>query len=261
MSSPAYDPAPRVINVADPRLNRVLLRQPERCATVSEYAAAAGIETSEIIELFGPYLDDSTIALEIVGDEVFVHTAPQGRPAPSHHVQVAPNLWEQLRAESGPDAAYGLWRLVRGLQASGWKVATHPNRIMFGLSQLTTRPQLGVDVGNTVVPLVVFPAVDAVASRVGLLAEYDRAGAAAVGIVCDQGALDEQVTAARRWILSHHMAPTMSVLILEAPRFNPTLLSGGDAGVAPRAVTRGVLDSLAWAAKPAGGAGYGDEGF
>lgn len=255
-----YDPARRVINTRDPRLNRVLLREPERCASVSEYAAASGIETTEVIELFGPYLDDETLALEIVGDEIFVLTAPNGRPMGPRCADVAPNLWERLRDNAPVELAYSLWKLVRGLERSGWRVENHPNRIMFGMAQVAERPYLGIDVGNTIVPLVIFPTADSVASPVGVLSEYNRAGAAAVGIVCDQGALDEMVTAARRWVLSHTvLRPTLSVLILEAPRFNPTLLSPGDAAVTPRAVTHQVLQSLEWADRnDTPGSPYGD---
>lgn len=242
-----YDPTRHPIHVADPRLNRLLVRNPERCASISEYAQASGIDTTRIVELLGPYLDEGSLAIEVAGDEIFVLTAPRGRPLPLDVAEVAPNLWEALRTRAGVQEAYVLWRLVRGLEASGWRVHTHPARITFGMADLASPPILGVDVGNSLLPLVVHPSVDDLSDGSGLLAEYDRAGAGAVGIVCQQGYLDEMVTAVRRWSLSRRAVPTMmSVLVLEAPRFNPTLLSPGDASVTPRAVTRTALDSFDW---------------
>lgn len=242
-----YDPTRRVINVADARLNRILLREPERCATVGEYAHACGIEADRVIDLLGPYLDDGTLRLEIVGDEVFVHTAPSGRPQPAGHADVAPNLWERIRDQAGPELSYSLWKLLRQLEWAGWRVETQPNRIMFGMSKLLSAiPHLGVVVASQVVPLVVFPSADEIATPTGLLSEYHRAGARSVGVVCEQGALDDMITAARRWILQHSQVTTMGVMILEAPRFNPTLLSPGDAAVTPIAVAQMTLEQLSW---------------
>jgi hypothetical protein len=160
---------------------------------------------------------------------------------------VPPNLWERLRDRASTDFAYALWKLVRSLERSGWKVETHLNRIVFGLGAMSELPYIGVTVANAVVPLLIFPAADALAAGTGLLAAYDRAGAHAVGIVCDEGALDEMVTAVRRWVLSRSFPPAMSMLILEAPRYNPTVLTPGDAAVTPVAVTRDSLSSIDWA--------------
>lgn len=250
MTQPAtysFDPARRMLALADPRLTRVMLREPERCASVTEYAQASGIETSQVIQLLGPYLDDGTLALEIQGDEIFLHTAPSGRPAPEHLAQVPPNLWERLRASTTPEFAYVLWKLTRALQASGWRVETNRYRIMFGMAAVSEPPLLGVDVGNVIVPLLIFPAAAAIASTAGLLEQYHRAGSAAAGVVCDAGALEEMVTAVRRWVLAHALTPSMSVLILEAPRYNPTLITPADGAVVPRAVNRAVLEQLDWA--------------
>lgn len=238
-------PATRVINIADARLNGCFLREPERFASVSEYATATGIDTATVIDLLGPYLDEGTLALEVYADEIFIHTAPKGRGS---HIptEVRPNLWERLRDRAPVERAYGLWRLIRDLERSGWRVETLHSRIMFGLGAVEHRPSLGIEVGATVVPLLIHPLVESLAAPDGLLTEYHRAGAPAVGITCDQGALDETITAVRRWILSHPVRPSLHALILEAPRYNPTHLRPNDAAVTPHAVTRHTLDSLVW---------------
>src|SRR5690606_23338751 len=142
--------------------------------------------------------------------------------------------------------AHALWKLHRSLERVGWNVETQLNRILFGMGQVVDAPYLGVDVGNVVVPLIIFPSADALASPTGLLAQYNRAGAAALGVICDQGALDQMVTAARRWGLSQAEAPSMSVLVLEAPRYNPTLLSPKDSAVRSISVNHRTIDALDW---------------
>ena len=233
-----WDPTRRIISVADSRLNQLLLRRPERCATLSEYAQYVGIDLAEVLELFGPYLDDGTLALESFGDEVFLHTAPLGRPAPREHADVPPNLWERLRASSSLEMSFAVWRLIRSMERSGWAVETNAAKLLFGLAPLVRAPFFGIQVGAQVVPVLPFPSPVELAGPTSLLAEYSRAGASAVSVVCDAGALDEVCTHVRRWSLSHRYPPTMSVLVLEAPRYNPVLLAASDGSIEPVSVSR-----------------------
>lgn len=237
------DPSRKIISLADPRLNGLMLRDPGRCATISEYSEATGIETGDVIELLGAYLDDGTLELEFVGDEIFLHTAPNGRPGLAHAAQVPPNMWERLRASAPADYAYGLWKLARALERSGWKVETQTAKIMSGMARVPETPFLGVWVGAVVVPALIFPTVESIQSPQGLLSTYNHAGASAVALICDNGALDEMVTATRRWVLGHPIAPSLSVMILESPRFNPTLITPNDSSVTPRSITREALEN------------------
>jgi hypothetical protein len=236
----------RTVTTSDTRLTRLLQREPLRCATVNEYAEATGIDAGEIVEMFGPYLDDGSMTIEAWGDDVFVHTAPQGRPVPGGLAEAPANLWELLRGRFSVPHAHQLWRLTRALEASGWRVEHQLGRIMFGLGRLRDSPLMGVDVGNTVVPLVLFPSAVALTAADGLLNDYENAGAAALGIVCAQGALDEMSTTVRSWMLSRQTPPPLSVLILESPRFNPTLLSPADSAITPRSIAIDVLENDYW---------------
>lgn len=217
------------------------MRHPDRCATLTEYAHAAGMDTAEVVELLAPYLDDGTLALEFVGDEVFVHTAPQGRPAPRGHADVPANLWERLRIRSNLEMSFAVWRLVRSMERAGWGVETNPAKVLFGLGPVRRAPYFGVYVGPQVIATLPFPSADEVAGPGGLLAEYAHAGAAAVAVVCDEGGLDEMCTAVRRWVLSHRFLPTISTLVLESPRYNPVLLAPSDGAIEPVAVARETL--------------------
>lgn len=242
-----YNPAGPVINIPDTRLNHIFIRDPLSCASLSEYATTAGMDTSEVAMGLNQYLDDGTLALETAGGEVFVLTAPRGRPQADGDTQVAPNLWELLRRRADTETAGRLWVLLRGLEFAGWKVEINPARVMFSLGSMMDPPILGVDVGNVVVPVLAYPHVDLLQDGDGPLSHYDRAGAGAVAVVCKEMALDETVTAVRKWILAHRPDfLTMSVLVLEAPRFDPTLLSPGDGVVNARAVTRQTLSSMDW---------------
>jgi hypothetical protein len=234
-----WDPSRRTISVADPRLNMLFVRTPDKCASLTEYAQSAGMATAEVIELLGPFLDDGTLALEFVGDEVFVHTAPNGRPAPNAHADVPPNLWERLRSRSTVEMSYAVWRLVRSMERSGWGVETNASKVLFGLGPLQHLPFFAVTVGPHLVPVLPFPSAHEIAVVAGgLLTEYAAAGAPAVALVCDESGLDEMVTATRRWVLAHRHMPSMSVLILEAPRYNPVLIAPSDGSVEPVSVAR-----------------------
>jgi hypothetical protein len=246
MSDYRLDPARRVLTATDPRLTRVMHREPLRCATLSEYAQATGMDATEVLQLLETFLDDGSVSIEVHGEEVFLNTAAAGRPVPAHLADTPPNLWETLRHRFDVPHAHQLWRLTRSLEAAGWRVEHNPSRIMFGLGRLSDLPVMGVDVGNTVVPLLLFPSAVALTAADGLLNTYESAGAAAVGIVCAQGALDEMATTVRSWVLGRQVPPPTSVLILESPRFNPTLLSPRDAAVTPKAVTIHTLQSEHW---------------
>ena len=238
-----YDAVNRALIVGDPRLTRLLSRDPERCASLSEYAAATGIDTGRVMELFTTALDDGTLGFEPVGPEIFIHTAPRGRPSPVPTREVAPNLWERLRAHGDKHHAYHLWQLHRSLEESGWRVEANTATIMFPLRALAEVPALALTIGNRAVPLVVYPAAADVASPNGRLYDLAAAGAACAAIVCDSGALDEMVTAVRRFYMDAGTEVPMSVLILEGPRYNPVLLTQHDASVAPRSVTRAALEA------------------
>lgn len=242
-TSYAYDPRRRALVVPDARLTRLLQREPELCASLDEYAQATGIDTDHVLGLLSPALDEGVIGLEVFGEGVFVHTAPLGRPGPPHLPEVAPNLWERLRGHGDVPVAYALWRLMRGLQLAGWRVEANPHRIAFGLGPLPFAPSLGVQIQQTMLPLLLHPNSESLANPQGPLTSYDKAGAPSVGVVCDSGALDATATAVRRWGLTNPSRSAMGVVVLEAPRYAPTLLTPSDASVRPRSVSQLMLDS------------------
>jgi len=240
-----FDPSKITIVLRDPRLKRVMVRDPERCATLNEYATSCSMDTDEVMEEISPYLDSGDFELDFYGDEVFLQTAPRGRGEGQQPV-VAPNLWERLRERSGVDESFALWKLLRSLERAGWRVEHRVHRIMFGMGAVRDLPYLGVAVGHVVLPVLVFPTMASLQGEDGLLEQYEEAGANAVAVVCDERGLDDVITTARRWMLSRRVMPALSVLVLEAPRYNPTLLSPADAAVVPVALTRDTLGNYFW---------------
>lgn len=237
-----YDPQRRALVVSEPRLTRLLQRDPEACAALDEYAQRTGIETERVLDLFSPALDAGILGLEVFGDGVFVHTAPLGRPGPRHLPEVAPNLWERLRGHGDAAVAYTLWRLMRGLEIAGWRVVANPHRIQFGLGPLPLVPVLGLQVQQAMVPLILQPDLEQLSHPQGPLTIYDQAGAPSVGVVCESGALDATATAIRRWGLTMGTTSSLAAVVLEAPRYAPTLITPGDASVRPRSVSQAMLD-------------------
>ncbi len=239
-----WDPQRRMMALAEPRLNRAFIRNTHRFATVTEYAQACDVDTATVVELLGDYLDDGTLGLEVVDGEVFVHTAPHGRPAPSKCADVPPNLWERLRSLSDVSGAKSAWKLVRALEQVGWRTETDRDKVLAGLTAVVHAPFVGVFLGSRLLPVLPYPDPDALLGGAGLLTEYHRSGSSAVAVVCAQADLDVYVTAVRRWTLGHSWPPDFSVVLLEAPRFSPVVVSPSDGAVRPVAVQSGVDDEL-----------------
>lgn len=239
-----YDSHPPTrLSVGDARLNRVFRRENERLATVSEYADRAGIPVAHVANLLSEPLSQGALALEPCEDEIFVHTAPHGRPGPGRVPVAEPNLWESLRTAHGVDAAYVLWRTVRDLERAGWVVETRPERVLFGLRTPRYHPELGVRTPGTVAPLVLHPTQQELSDRDGVLTDLAAAGAAVVGVVCQSGSLGRTSSAVRKWAMSNPTGnDNLQVVTLEESRYQPTLLSPHDASVEPRSVSVATLD-------------------
>jgi hypothetical protein len=248
--STAWQPAPNapIVEVAHPALKRALLRDEFEHATLEEYARASGADVDVVMEALSPALDAGSVALETAGGEVFLLTAPTGRPMPRGVPDLAPNLWELLRSGRNVEEAWSLWRLVRGMERSGWEVTARTTQIHQGLVGFPTHPvPLGVVIGGRCAPVVVGASPDQLADASGPLGEYERLGARAIAVVCAQSALDECVTAVRRFALGWRMASApLTVLILEAPRYQPVMLQATDSSIRPVSVTQSTLTSLVW---------------
>lgn len=213
-------------------------------ASVKDYALRTGLRVDEVLEAIDPLLQVGALSIEIVGDNIFIHTAPSGRPAPPGVPQARPNLWEVLRSSNDLMLAHALWVLMKDLEAAGWRVSYDKARVRQGLGYIPTPPELGVIFGtgdasdDKVVPLLPFPDPTYLSARGGPLANYEAAGAGAVAVTCKMGQLDSCASKTRKWMLSRVTPPRMNVFILEMPNYNPVLLSPADNSIRPRSVTR-----------------------
>lgn len=233
-----HDPTKPYLALDDVRMTRVMHERPQACATVNEYSAITGIDVGRVLDLLGAALDRGELDLEPVGGEVFVHTAPSGRPRLDHQAQVPPNLWELLRASQQREQAYVLWRLIRDLEAGSWDVEPDPRRLPRAAQQV---PLLGLRFGAGIVPLLVLPQLDSVAAQAGPLTLYERSGFGLCALTCRHQELDAATTAVRKWMLERPARTGLDVLVLEAPRYQPVLLTADDGGITPRNVTAASL--------------------
>lgn len=236
------DPTRPVIQLAEPRLQRLFLNGGGRCASITEYAHATGIDVVTLTGLLSEHLDAGLLGLEAVGGEVFVHTAPDGRTPGGDTPQVPPNLWEMLRREGDTDHAYRLWRLVRELEEGGWSVEADPRRIP--PTSVGEIALVALRLGGYVAPVIVLPSADELAHPAGVLSRYERRGLSIVAVICRRGELDVMTTAARRWMFSRPVRSPLSVVVLEAPRYQPVMISTMDTSVIPTSVTREQLTQL-----------------
>lgn len=243
-----FEPGRPVVSVSDHRLNRMLMRHPFRYATLSEYATATGIGIEGVVEQLSPYLDCGSVGLETYDGEVFLLTAPRGRPMPAEVPDIAPNLWEALRVGAPIEAAHHAWALCRSLERAGWSVVTDPRSVFAEVGRLSHPPQLALKIGSARVPVVTRVPDVLLAEPTGVLAEYERMGAPAVAVVCPAGRLDSATTAVRRWVVSRQSMPTaLTVIVLEMPGLSPVVMSAADAAVTPVSVDRSTLSTMNWA--------------
>jgi hypothetical protein len=248
MSSWIPDETAPALQVNNSVVKRALLRDAFKHATLEEYARACGVDVDVIMREMEHALDSGAVSLETAGGDVFVLTAPNGRPLPPGVPEVAPNLWEVIRFGRSVDAAWELWRVHRALERAGWEVTALPSEIHSALTgQVAKAAPLGIRLGGSAVPVLVHPSANDVADASGVMGNYERAGARAVAIVCGQSGLDSMVTAVRRFALGWRLAEKpLAVFILEAPRYQPVVLQAHDTAVQPVSVTQASLSSIVW---------------
>jgi hypothetical protein len=222
--------------VPEARLNRAMNQFPERFASISEYAAAAGLDVAVVMGLLEPFFEDGSLYLELVNGETFLLTAPMGRPCRENLSDVPANLWERLRLIANPSEAYDSWKLMRGMERGGWSVRSidaKESRLRGGVLQAR--------VGSNIFPVVPYSERSSLVSPIGILAEAARADHRAIIITCALGELDEVSTEIRRYLLEGR-GKRIYVLVLEAPSFNPILFSINDNAVLPKSISRSALE-------------------
>jgi hypothetical protein len=231
------------IHVSDARLNHILIRRSGRCASLSEYAEVCGMSVSEVASQLDAFLDAKDLALEFYGEEVFLHTAPRGRPAPVGTRSIEANLWEHLRGRGDIDRAFGLWQTLRALERAGWEVEYRSEALSGAGGTGQREPaELGLIVHGRTIGIVLDPIkfIESVGDG------YEQAGESVVALICADGALASTTAMVRRWMRSRRYSPMLKVLLLEAPRYNPTLLSAEDSAITPVSVTRDELGEYFW---------------
>lgn len=236
----SLDPTLPILVIREPRLHKIFHKQPTRCSTLNEYALASGLDVFDVIKFLEEHIESETLALEPVGGEVFVNTAPKGRPCTDS--QVPPNSWEILRRRLDTSQAFGVWKLVKDLSENGWDLEIEPRKIP--ASSLGEVALAGLRIGGFVAPLLVLPPASDLAHPAGLLTRLDAKQIALCAVVIPRGALDEYVTAVRSWVLDRQSYITTHVLILEAPMLQPVLISPSDSSIEPITVTRTIIEDL-----------------
>lgn len=222
------------------------LREQNSLASVDDYARVANLEPGQVLDLISGHILNEVLAIEEVSDfSLFIHTAPKGRPAPLWLPQAAPNLWEKLRSRvTDPVRAAYHWWVIKALEAKGWRTTADAHRLRAGMGDRSLIPVFGVIIGNEAVGERVVPVVlDADPRELtldsGTLARYEAGGAGAIALTCELGCLEEVSAAIRSWILSRRdrgLPPHLRVYVLEAPNYNPVLLSPDDRAVEARTV-------------------------
>lgn len=228
----APDPERPNIPIGDTRLRRCLLRDVGQYATVDEYAQASGLSVGDTAHELSHLVAVGAISFEMHRGHVFVLSAPEGRPSAHGQPDVAPNLWELLRRQCSIDSAYDTWRAFRTMSRRGWRVTPLALAQTSDLHLVQRRTPVAAEVLGDTVDLLVGHDVKNLVSRGGVLDEYCRAGVGCVVITCPAGHLDLFLTHCRKWLAHRFQTDEhFSVVIAEAPSYQPVLISSDDAAV------------------------------
>jgi hypothetical protein len=206
----------------------------EQIATVAEMAAACGLSIDELVRDLAELFDSGVLAIEAAESELYVLPYPKGRPKEGKLLAV--NVWEQLRSSRSVIDASKVCRSLRSLERGGWSVFVDPSRWNSRWETSGVQLSLGVVAGGGLVPVLVGIGPSDVSNPDGPVSALYRAGSSAVAVSCPQHALESYVTEARRWFLRQVTTTTMTILILEAPRYQPVIVQQSDTAVNPISV-------------------------
>ena len=114
---------------SDYRLTKLILQDPTRCSTISEYSRATSMPAELLLEELYPYTNDSSISFEAIEGEIFLNTSPHMRACEHQHFYFAENLWEILRKNNNIEKSNKIFNIYRALEMNGWRVEFHAKNI------------------------------------------------------------------------------------------------------------------------------------
>lgn len=219
----------------DVRLSRVLHNQLHAIATLHELAVASSMAIDEVVSALGGLLDRDAVGIEAADGELFLLTNPKSGTGPSRDVAVG--LWETLRKGRDVKSAARVWRVMRFLERAGWGVVPNPGELLPALGTMPERIDLAVTVRGMLVGAVDVPDPTRLARGDGVLAHADQAGLGAIALLCAERQLEPCVTASREFHLTRVVPSSLTVMVLEAPRFQPVIVARDDTSVRAVSVT------------------------
>jgi hypothetical protein len=216
-----------VITVNDIRLQRLLFRGAD-LASLSEYAEKSDMGISEVIANLEPFLDGRTLEIEAYGSDLFLHTAPSGRPQPPGIAIIPSNLWEILRQVGDTQYAAMLFSIIRGLQFAGWRCKTH------SLDANNPATFLELNVNNVWSPLFVYPKISRISVKNGILDKISERKILYVTLIVHQKEAQQYIAEVKRWFVNNNN--DLTVVILQEPSYQPMVVTGNDTAVKPKTI-------------------------
>lgn len=216
-----------VITLNDIRLQRLLFRGAD-LASLSEYAEKSDMGISEVIADLEPWLDGKTLEIEAYGSDLFLHTAPSGRPTPIGVAIIPANLWEILRQVGDTQYAAMLFSIIRGLQFAGWNCKTH------ALDANNPATFLELLVNNVWSPLFIYPKLNRVAIKKGILDKIAERKIQYVTLIVQHKETQQYIAEVKTWFTNNDKE--LAVVILQEPSFQAVILNGKETGVKPNTV-------------------------
>lgn len=227
---------------SDYRLTKLILQDPTRCSTISEYSKATSMPAELLLEELYPYTNDSSISFEAIEGEIFLNTSPHMRACEHQHFYFAENLWEILRQNNNIEKSNKIFNIFRALEMNGWRVEFRAKNIPIDF--MGNHTELALKVGKSILPLLLFPKPSSLDKKDSPLLNYGKTKLPVLAIIINEGALDLSLSYIRKWFVENSIYKNLDILLLEAPTHAPYILSGSDGSLQARSATLSYLENF-----------------
>jgi hypothetical protein len=220
--------------IRDVRLSKLLLREPLRASSCSEYAKITGISITSILSMLEIYIHNEDIILETTRDDVYLRINNCLGKCHHRHNYFPPNIWSLVRSNNSLEEAERYYKIFKTLKFMGWQVEGNNKKIPTDRNH--QRPLFGLTIHNLTIPLVIFPPYRELAQRDSILSRFLKINNNLVALLIPEDTLEKYIAHIRAWMKTNNVTD-FDILLLEAPTFNPIVISTADGSLEPRMVS------------------------
>ena len=215
-------------DLGNARLAITFFKKNSTSATLNDYARNTNLEIPELLKHLEHFLQEGDISIEAFGGELYLNTYPRRNIEGSVRVFPA-NLWELLRKNVPVSEAHELYQLYKSLLFSGWVVKIR--------ERVNLEPTvLSIILGELTIPLLENTSTQKIRNQDNLLSKFELNNIHTAAIITKEGELGSYSTSLRSWYLGRNKRSELDIILLEAPRYSPVIVTPDDSAVSPLSI-------------------------